>query len=1114
MSFIATFLLLVAVNSFAQAPGCPNIDAGTDQNLTCATNCTDLTATVLETGETTTYAVSSIPYAPPAAYTAGTPLIIGTDDIWGDVIDLGFNFCFFGNMYNQAVVGANGLISFDLAEANLPCAWSYTASCPTPGPPPAGLYNNSIMGAYHDIDPSEGGEIKYALLGSAPCRTLVVNFNDIPHYSCDCGFFSSCSKTTQQIVIYETTNVIEVYIQQKELCSGWNSGNATIGIQNATGTVGFTPPGRNTGQWTASNEAWRFTPDGTPNFTVNWYDGSNALIGSGLTLNVCPTSTTTYTGEVIYQHCDGSQVIETDQVTLNVSGGFTTAQNATPETCAGMCDGSVDVTANGGTAPYSFDIGGGAQANGTFTGLCAGTYTVSVSDNAGCNGTVNVVIGSGGTITVTEAFTDETCVGANDGTITLTGAGGTAPYNYDIGVGPPNATGIFTNLAPNTYNYSVEDASQCPTTGTITIAVGANCCAMTNTSASTDPLCNAACDGTITLTESNGAAPVTFSIDNGTTSQATGDFTGLCAGTYDILITDANACTYTEQIILTDPAILTASAAATDASCGACDGTVTLTAQGGDGGPYQYSIDGGVTFQASPNFTNVCPGTIDAVVQDGAGCTEPTTTTVIEIAGPSIVGAPVLNATCNGTCDGRIDILSMTATQYSIDGVSFQASPTFNGLCAGSYTAIAEDANGCQATRQVTITEPPAMTFNSTIVDPVCADDCDGTITITVSGGSLPFQYSNDNGTSFQGGSTFADLCADDYDVIVMDANGCTAAKTETVTEPTALNLIFNSTDPTCFGDCDGTATADIGGGTSPYAYAWSNGATTEEVLDFCDGTYDLVVTDANGCMIDTLAFPITEPPLTTVDTIIPTDEICFGDCNGMIEIEATNATFYSINGGATFSNSSTFTNLCAGNYDIVVQNNFGCTDSDTTSLRQLVKVKAGFFAEPEITTELDPLIEFTNTSTGATIYQWDFGDGTESQDSLVSYDYNNGVPGTYEACLVALNDNGCSDTVCVTVIINEVFTIYVPNAFTPNSNGVNDEFMPVISGEMPNTYSLRIFNRWGEQIFHSNDKTEGWDGYIGINPAQEDVYIWKVYVLPNDGEDNKEYFGHVTLFR
>lgn len=637
---------------------------------------------------------------------------------------------------------------------------------------------------------------------------------------------------------------------------------------------------------------------------------------------------------------------------------------------------------------------------------------------------------------------------------------------------------------------------------------------VTATTTITDPLCNGTCDGEIDIVLNTGTPPVQYSIDNGNTSQATGNFTGLCAGTYDILIVDATNCQYTEQIVLTDPPVLSATEASTNATCGVCDGTITVTAQGGDGGPYQYSIDNGVNFQPSGNFIDVCPATYDIFVEDGLGCQATTSTTITQASGPSIVFVPALNTSCNGVCDGRIDIIATGATQYSIDGINFQASETFTGICPGTYDAIADDGNGCQVMQQVTVTEPPAISFSATVNFTLCNGSCDGSISISANGGSLPYQYSNDNGTSFQGGSTFLDLCAGTYDLVVMDANGCTSTKTENVLEPTALTLDLTTTDPTCNGDCDGDAAVNIGGGTAPYTYVWSTGETTLSAQNLCDGTYSVSVTDNNGCEINELNILITEPPAMAIDNITPTDEICFGDCSGMIEIDAPNATFFSIDGGATYSSSSIFTHLCDGDYQVMVQNNDGCKASGVTKLNPPIPVIVGFTANPTRTTEVEPLIEFTNESTGATQYHWTFGDGGEASETDVSYNYHNGVPGTYIACLEAFNDNGCIDSVCVTIVITEIFTLYVPNAFTPNNDGLNDEFFPVITGELENTFEMRIFNRWGEQLFFTHDKTNTWDGYIGINPAQEDVYIWKIYVEPNDGKDAKEYVGRVTLFR
>lgn len=1067
IAFFCTVFLIIfsgfTIQVWAQAPGCPNINAGPDQNLNCQTNCTNLTATVLQTGQTTAYTVSSIPHTPPAAYNAGTQLLIGTDDIWGNVINLGFNFCFYGNMYNQAVVGANGLITFDITQANQFCAWSFTASIPS-----TALYMNSIMGAYHDIDPSYGGEIRYQLIGTAPCRMLVVNFNNIPHFSCNCGFLSACSRTTQQIVIYETTNVIEVYLQQKQTCSSWNSGNAVIGIQDATAANGITPPGRNTGPWTANNEGWRFTPSGPPNYVVTWYDGGNNVVGTGLTVNVCPTGTTTYRGEAVYQHCDGTNVTVTDNVTVNIAGGFTTNQNTTPESCAGSCDGAVTVTANGGTPPYNYNLNGGAnQGNGTFNNLCAGNYTVNVSDASGCTGTVNVVINSGGTINVVSAFTNETCLGANDGTITLTGNGGTAPYGYSIGVGAPNATGIFTNLAPGTYNYSVADASACPSTGSITIAAGPNCCIMTNTVASTDPLCNDPCGGTITLTQTDGAAPVQFSIDNGVTFQNNGNFTGICSGTYNIFIEDANGCQYTDQVTILSNAGFTLNVtASTNVSCnGVCDGTADMV--------------------ANPGFV----GTLDY---------------------------------------DWIDLATNTSTG--------QLTANATGLCAGNYLATATDDDGCIATDNVTITEPTAVAVLTSPDATICIGSTT-TLLATPQGGTPGYTYVwtaapadptllSPNNTN----PTVAPIVTTIYTINVEDNNNC-AAPTETITITVNPPLTLNMLPPGPIEICPGeTATMNLNatGGDGNYTFTWDGGSNPVNppvsVTPTINTTYSFTVNDGCGTPPVTQSVDVNIFLLPVINFTANTYEGCeplrvtftdnttpqpanllwnFGDPNS-----GTNNTSTGTTPTHAYNNPGVF------DVTLVITTSDGCLDSLT--MQDMITVYplpvADFSATPTATDIFNPEIFFNDNSIGATQWLWNFGDGNTS--SITNPNHLYGDTGTYTVWLYVESGEGCTDSTSRFVEITPVFTFYVPSAFTPNSDGVNDTFFPKGETIDPDHYIFRIFNRWGQQIFTSTIPGEKWDGTLVTgNKAQEDVYVWVAELRDLIGEKHK-FYGRVTLYR
>lgn len=379
--FIGILLFLSPNIIFGQAPGCPNIQVD-DQIVTCNNPCVNLVADYLHTGETTQYDVSSIPYTPPYPFTGGTSAFVGTDDIFSGLINIPFDFCFYGNTYNQLVIGANGLISFDVNLANAYCQFSYTASIPST-PIINGPFENAIHGAYHDIDPSVGGDINYQVLGNAPCRTFVVNFSNVPQFLC------TNLLTTQQIVIYETTNAIEIYIEDKPTCITFNNGNALIGIQNIGSTQGVTPPGRNTGPWTATQEAWRFTPNGNSNYIVEWFDNSGISLGFGDTINVCTQNQENYTAEITYTNCNGSVVTEAITNTVFIDNTSGQISNLGLLDTIKSCTTPVTINADNNLDSYQWNTGDTTSSiivtnSGNYIldatqGWCNGSDTIYVS---------------------------------------------------------------------------------------------------------------------------------------------------------------------------------------------------------------------------------------------------------------------------------------------------------------------------------------------------------------------------------------------------------------------------------------------------------------------------------------------------------------------------------------------------------------------------------------------------------------------------------------------------------------------------------------------------------------------------------------------------------------
>ncbi|MFT5305931.1 MAG: gliding motility-associated-like protein [Chitinophagales bacterium] len=369
----------------AQGTGCPQVEAGPDLIIPCTQTTANLNASVFNVGETTTYGVSAIAHAPPIAYSAGggTAVSVNTDDVWSGVVNLPFPFCFFGQTYNSCLIGSNGAISFNVASAGGYHPWPFSASVPSTALTTGG----NIFGPYHDIDPSVAGSVQYHIMGAAPCRTFVVSYNSLAHYDC------TNLRSTHMMVLYETTNVIEVYVNNKQTCNSWNSGNTVIGIQNAAGSAGYAAPGRNTGNWTITTpEAWQFAPTGVPIYSaIEWFQGATSL-GTGSAITVSPSgSTTTYTARTTYTRCDGLQIPVEDDVVVNFDGVNVSVTPSNTFTCAGA---NTTLTASSPTATsYSWSPGGLTGAIVNVSPTTTTTYTVTATNSAnGCTATASATI--------------------------------------------------------------------------------------------------------------------------------------------------------------------------------------------------------------------------------------------------------------------------------------------------------------------------------------------------------------------------------------------------------------------------------------------------------------------------------------------------------------------------------------------------------------------------------------------------------------------------------------------------------------------------------------------------------------------------------------------------
>ena len=307
---------------------CPFVDATPDASTigSCASGAASetLTADFLDLGDTSDYDVDLIPFDTTTFNTFDAAAFFGValsnDDRWSDIAyTLPIDFCYYGNTVSQIVVGANSMVTFNSGYANTGCGYSFNDDLPSTN---GDLFDNTIYASYHDIDPGVGGTIRYGSTASNGCQAFVVIWDDVPM------FYDNSRLSTTMLVLYEDTNIIEVYIKEKVIDGGapWNGGNAIVGIQNVGATQAVVAPCRNglDDNWTATNEAWRFTPSGGSSIAnLQWlvdgvldpsYDGQTSI-------TVSPSSTTTYTAQVTYNLCNATTLVESDDTTIIVSGG-------------------------------------------------------------------------------------------------------------------------------------------------------------------------------------------------------------------------------------------------------------------------------------------------------------------------------------------------------------------------------------------------------------------------------------------------------------------------------------------------------------------------------------------------------------------------------------------------------------------------------------------------------------------------------------------------------------------------------------------------------------------------------------------------------------------------
>jgi hypothetical protein len=682
---------------------------------------------------------------------------------------------------------------------------------------------------------------------------------------------------------------------------------------------------------------------GTTPYSFVWSTGATTEDISGLGAGIVTVTITDGNGCVSVRNANVTQ----PAIALAISSAL--VQDAS---CNGSNDGAVNITVVGGTAPYTFSWSNGANTE-DLSNVAAGSYTGVITDANGCTISGTVTVGEPAAITASTAVTNVSCFGGSNGSVNLTVSGGQAPYTFNWGGGI--TTEDLTNVPAGVYNVVITDANGCSVSTGATISGPA--AALLATGVVGNVSCNGGNNGSINLTVVGGTAPYTYAWSNGAATQ---DITGVTQGSYSVVVTDANGCTSNASFVVTQPAaaLTLQSANVSNVSCfGGTNGSIDITIVGGTP-PYTFSWSNGA---ATEDLVNVGAGTYTGVVTDANGCTISANATITQPASLiSVTGAVVTSVSCFGGTNGAVDITVSGGTPpYTYNWSNGAITQDLSNVGAGTYTGVITDANGCTFTASVNVTQPSALAANIVSTNVLCAGASTGVANLTVSGGTAPYTYNWSNGAVTE---DLTAVAAGSYNVIITDANGCTVSSSVVITQPTALSSSIVSTNVLCNGGNNGSATANVFGGTPPYTFLWNNGAVTQNINGLAAGNYTVVITDANGCTTNN-AVAISQPTALAVDAISTQN-------SGQATAVVTGGTPpYSFIWSPTGGFNQTATGLVSGTYSVLVTDANGCTATDVVIVENIGIEEETFGSS---------ITMYPNPTAGITYVAYDFSVATD----------------------------------------------------------------------------------------------------------------------------------------
>ena len=688
----------------------------------------------------------------------------------------------------------------------------------------------------------------------------------------------------------------------------------------------------------------------------------------------------------------------------NFNGPTGATISSTSVTCNGLCNGTATISnVVGGTPTYTLTWINPVSASASISNLCAGVYNAQVLDANNCLYFQSVTIAEPSLIIDNENISNAQCLGICNGSITLAPSGGVSGYTYAWS-NSALTTSSLTNLCSGPLTATITDVSGCSIVSNYTIS---NITTITSNTLSTNNICFGDCNGSISLNNiSGGLAPYQV-LWNDPAAQTNTLAIGLCNGNYSVSITDANGCVGVNSTSITSNSQVVINNALSQPNCNACNGSATLTPVGG-GGTYTYVWS---STQTTNTVTNLCAGVYGVQITDNLGCI--TNTNIVINSSSGITGVTInkVDETCGLSCNG-------SATVAAVGGVlpitynwvhNNSSSPTLTGLCAGTYFCNMTDANGCSLTASVVIGSLTTLTITSQ-VNPTSCSINSGSITVSVSGGTLPYTY---NWLPAGNTATVTNLSAGIYTLIVTDASLC--SKTQVYTINTTNGPVITSTiaNSGCSGTPTGSIAISISAGTPTYAILWSDGSSSGNITGLAPGNYSVSVTDNAGC-IAVQGYSISGPPSIVFSSPNLINPKCHDDCNGSITAVPSGGSLpFTYSWALSTATVPSLSNLCSGTQTIIVTDVLGCIATQTYALTNPLAL----IVTPAITTAScgvsNGSIDATTVSgVGPFTYNWLPPVSVASSTLSIV----NGLPAGIYTVIVTSTSTGCTGTNIITL--------------------------------------------------------------------------------------------------